>query len=45
MEAMTEAGLEDITAHFLYKKKKTGKRTPDMEHGEGGKGGKVSDGR
>ena len=25
-------------------KTKMGKRTPDMEHGEGGKGGKVSDG-
>ena len=42
--ALTEAGLEDMTAHFLPRKRRWGEGTADVEHGEGGEGHTVSDG-
>ena len=41
--AITEAGLEDMAAHFLPRKRRWGEGTADVGDGEGGGSGKVPD--
>ena len=39
--AITEAGLKDMAAHFLPRKRRWGEGTVDVGDGEGGESGKV----